>query len=137
MIKKVKKMLTLQFVPYEEIEGLSSNERIKKLLGLVKDERIVVLEGRLRKEEEAELIRKTMEEISERFKGIELSVIYPDKKKGTIGRTIKSGIADMLLGQRQGLTILGPASLIKEIRKDPDKIQLFTQERKKGRKKKK
>ena len=130
-------MLTLQFVPYEEIEGLSSNERIKKLLGLVKDERIVVLEGRLRKEEEAELIRKTMEEISERFKGIELSVIYPDKKKGTIGRTIKSGIADMLLGQRQGLTILGPASLIKEIRKDPDKIQLFTQERKKGRKRKK
>ena len=130
-------MLTLQFVPYEEIEGLGSNERIKKLLGLVKDERIVVLEGRLRKEEEAELIRKTMEEISERFKGIELSVIYPDKRKGTFGKTIKSNIADMLLGQRQGLTILGPASLIKEIRKDPDKIQLFTQERKKGRKKKK
>src|SRR3989338_3263520 len=129
-------MLTLQFVPYEEIEGLGSNERIKKLLGLVKDERIVVLEGRLRKEEEAELIRKTMEEISERFKGIELSVIYPDRRKGTLGKTIKSGIADMLLGQRQGLTVLGPASLIKEIRKDPDKIQLFTQERKKGRKKK-
>ncbi|MBI2142888.1 DUF2073 domain-containing protein [Candidatus Woesearchaeota archaeon] len=127
-------MLTLQFVPYEEIEGLGSNERIKKLLGLVKDERIVVLEGRLRKEEEAELIRKTMEEISERFKGIELSVIYPDKRKGTLGKTIKSGIADVLLGQRQGLTVLGPASLIKEIRKDPNKIQLFTQERKKGRK---
>ena len=130
-------MLTLQFVPYDEIEGLGSNERIKKLLSLVKDERIVVLEGRLRKEEEAELIRKTMEEISERFKGIELSVIYPDKRKGTLGKAIKSNIADMLLGQRQGLTILGPASLIKEIRKDPDKIQLFTQERKKGRKKKK
>lgn len=129
-------MLTLQFVPYEEIEGLGSNERIKKLLGLVKDERIVVLEGRLRKEEEAELIRKTMEEISERFKGIELSVIYPDRRKGTFGKAIKSGIADMLLGQRQGLTVLGPASLIKEIRKDPDKIQLFTQERKKVRKKK-
>ncbi len=129
-------MLTLQFVPYEEIEGLGSNERIKKLLGLVKDEKIVVLEGRLKKEEETELIRKTMEEISERFKGIELSVIYPDKKKGTFGRTIKNNIADMLLGQRQGLTVLGPASLIKEIRKDPDKIQLFTQERKKGKKRK-
>ncbi len=129
-------MLTLQFVPYEEIEGLGSTERIKKLLGMVKDDKIVVLEGRLRKEEEAALIRRTMEEISERFKGIELSVIYPDKKKGTFGRTIKSNIADMLLGQRQGLTVLGPASLIKEIRKDPDKIQLFTQERKKGKKRK-
>ena len=127
-------MLTLQFVPYEEIEGLSSNERIKKLLGMVKDEKIVVLEGRLKKEEETELIKRTMEEISERFKGIELSVVYPDRKKGMFGKSIKSNIADMLLGQRQGLTVLGPASLIKEIRKDPDKIQLFTQDRKKGKK---
>ena len=46
-------MITLQFVPYEEVEELTSNERIKKLLTLVKDEKIVVLEGRLRKEEEA------------------------------------------------------------------------------------
>ena len=130
-------MLTLQFVPYEEIEGLGSNERIKKLLSMVKDDKIVVLEGRLRKEEEAALIRRTMEEISERFKGIELSVVYPDRKKATFGKTIKSNIADMLLGQRQGLTVLGPASLIKEIRKDPDKIQLFTQDRKKGKKRKK
>ncbi|MBI3036612.1 DUF2073 domain-containing protein [Candidatus Woesearchaeota archaeon] len=127
-------MLTLQFVPYEEIEGLTSNERIKKLLGMVKDERIVVLEGRLRKEEEAELIRKTMEEINDRFKGIELSVVYPERRKGTLGRMLKNNITDMLLGQRQGLTVLGPASLIKEIKKDPDKIQLFTQERKKKRK---
>ena len=127
-------MLTLQFVPYEEIEGLGSNERIKKLLSMVKDDKIVVLEGRLRKEEEAGLIRKTMEEISERFKGIELSVVYPDRKKATFGKMIKNNIADMLLGQRQGLTVLGPASLIKEIKKDPDKIQLLTQEKKKKRK---
>lgn len=126
-------MLTLQFVPYEEIESLSSDERIKKLLGMVKDEKIVVLEGRLRKEEEGELIRRTMEEINERFRGIELSVIYPEKKKG---KSLKSGLAGMLLGQRQGLTVLGPATLIKEIRKDPDKIQLLTQEKSKKRKKK-
>ena len=117
-------------MPYEEIEGLTSNERIKRLLGLVKDDKIVVLEGRLRKEEEAELIRRTMEEISERFKGIEISVVYPDRRKGNFGKTLKNNLAEMLLGDRQGLTILGPASLIKEIRKDPDKIQLLTKERK-------
>ena len=127
-------MLTLQFVPYEEIEGLTSNERIRKLLGMVKDERIVVLEGRLRKEEETALIKRTMEEINDRFKGIELSVVYPERRKGTLGRMLKNNITDMLLGQRQGLTVLGPASLIKEIKKDPDKIQLFTQDKKKRRK---
>ncbi len=128
-------MLTLQFVPYEEIDGLSSEERIRKLLNLVKDEKIVVLEGRLKKEEEAELIRRTMEEITERFKGIELSVVYPERKKG-VSKSLKSGLAGMLLGQRQGLTVLGPASLIKEIRKDPDKIQLFTEEKSRKKKKK-
>lgn len=127
-------MLTLQFVPYEEIEGLTSNERIRKLLGMVKDERIVVLEGRLRKEEETALIKRTMEEINDRFKGIELSVVYPERRKGTLGRMLKNNITDLLLGQRQGLTVLGPASLIKEIKKDPDKIQLFTQDKKKRRK---
>lgn len=129
-------MLTLQFVPYEEIEGLSSNERIKKLLNCVKDEKIVVLEGRLRKEEEAELIRRTMEEINDKFKGIEISVVYPDRRKGNLGKTLKNNLAEMLLGERQGLTVMGPASLIKEIRKDPDKIQLFTEERRKKKKKK-
>ncbi len=128
-------MLTLQFVPYDEIEGLSSNERIKKLLNFVKDDKIVVLEGRLKKGEEAELIKKTMEEISERFKGIEISVIYPEKRKGNLGKALKNNLAEMLLGERQGLTVMGPASLIKEIRKDPDKIQLLTEERRKKRKK--
>jgi len=129
-------MLTLQFVPYEEIEELSSSERIKKLLSSVKDDKIVVLEGRLKKEEETELIRRTMEEISERFKGIELSVIYPTRKKNTtFGRAIRNNLTGMLLGERQGLTIIGPASLIKEIRKDPDKIQLLTQERIKKKRK--
>jgi len=33
----------------------------------------------------------------------------------------------LLLGNRSGLTIIGPANVVKEIKQDPDKIQLFTQ----------
>ncbi len=127
-------MLTLQFVPYSDIEDLSLDERIKKILNIVKDEKIIVMEGRLRKSEEAELIKATMERINSRFKGIELSVIYPENRGTTLGKKFKSVIAEMLLGERQGLTVIGPASLIKEIKKDPDKIQLFTAERKVRRK---
>ena len=75
-----------------------------------------------------------MEEINNRFKGIEITVVYPEKKKGTLGKTLKSNLAELLLGERQGLTVMGPASLIKEIRKDPDKIQLFTEDKKKKKK---
>lgn len=127
-------MLTLQFVPYSDIEDLSIDERIKKILNIVKDEKIIVMEGRLRKSEETELIKATMERISSKFRGIEISVIYPEKRVTTLGKKLKSGLAEMLLGERQGLTVIGPASLIKEIKKDPDKIQLFTAERKARRK---
>ena len=49
-------MLTLQFVPYSEIEDLNSNERVDKLLDLVREEKIVLMQGRLKPEEETLLI---------------------------------------------------------------------------------
>ncbi len=118
-------MLTLQFIPYFEIEQLDSEERIKKLIKLVKQEKIVLLEGRLDQEEETDLIRRTMEEISGKFKGIELSVIYPDGGDSDFFNKLKQTILNVILGNRQGMTIIGPASIIKEIKQDPDKIQLF------------
>ncbi|PIN86689.1 hypothetical protein COV19_03810 [Candidatus Woesearchaeota archaeon CG10_big_fil_rev_8_21_14_0_10_44_13] len=117
--------LTLQFVPYNEIEDLSSLGRIKKLLKMAKENKIVLLEGRLKKEEEAELIKTTMEEIDDEFKGIELGVIYPGKGDGDLMKKLKANLANVLLGDRVGLTIIGPASIVKEIKKDPDKIQLL------------
>lgn len=121
-------MLTLQFIPYADIEDLSSARRIKRLLDIVKTEKIILLEGRLKREEEKDLITITMEEIDERFKGIELAVIYPEKKDLSFLKQIKKGMLSMILGDRQGFTIIGPASIVKEIKKDPDKIQLFTEE---------
>jgi len=118
-------MLTLQFIPYFEIEQLDSEERIKKLIKLVKQEKIVLLEGRLDQEEETDLIRWTMEEISGKFKGIELSVIYPDGGDSDFFNKLKQTILNVILGNRQGMRIIGPASIIKEIKQDPDKIQLF------------
>lgn len=129
--------LTLQFVPYAEIETLSSLGRIRKLLNAVKEDKIVLLEGRLRKEEETELIKTTMEEINAEFKGIELAVIYPESRNFALFRKMKQQFINMLLGDRQGLTIVGPASVVKEIKKDPNKIQLFTSDTKKRAKPKK
>lgn len=114
-----------------EIESLSSIGRIRKLLNAVKEDKIVLLEGRLKKEEEAELIKTTMEEINADFKGIELAVIYPSAHNDAAFKKIKQGFINMLLGDRQGLTIIGPASIVKEIKKDPNKIQLLTSDSRK------
>lgn len=128
-------MLTLQFIPYADIESLSVEQKIKKVLNIVKDDRIIVMEGRFKKSEESELIKATMERINNKFKGIEISVIYPDNKNDTFGKRLKSSLAEMLLGDRQGLTVIGPATLVKEIKKDPDKIQLFTAEKRSKKRK--
>ncbi len=123
--------LTLQFVPYSEIEDLGSARRVKQLIDIVKENKIVLLEGRLRKEEETDLIEIAMEEINSKFKGIELAVINPEKKEGAgFLRNMRTGVFSMLLGDRTGFTVIGPASIVKEIKKNPNKIELFTKEAK-------
>lgn len=120
--------LTLQFVPHTQIETLSSLGRIRKLLNIAKQDRIVLLEGRLTKEEETELIKITMEEINAEFKGIELAVIYPNENlPDDLLQKVKYTFLWALMGNRLGLTIIGPANVVKEIKRDPNKIQLFTE----------
>lgn len=128
-------MLTLHFIPYAEIENLGSARRVKKILDIVKQDKIVLLEGRLKKEEETDLIEITMEEINNKFRGIEISVINPENKEDSLLRRMRKGFVNMMLGDRQGLTIVGPASIVKEIKKDPHKIELLTKESKKKPKK--
>lgn len=121
-------MVTLHFVPYTEIEDLSSVGRIRKLLNIAKDNRIVLLQGRLRQEEEAELIKATMEEINKQFRGIELAVIDPSVSRLQGFSKLKTNIFNALLGDRSGLTVIGPSNIVKSIRKDPHKIELYTRE---------
>lgn len=127
-------MITMQFMPYSEIEKMDSNSRIKKILGMAKKDKIVLLQGRLTKKEEAALIMQTMAEIDEKFHGIELSIIYPENGANGIVSRMKNGFANFMLGERQGLTIVGPASIVKEIKKNPRMIQLLTNDTKKAKK---
>ena len=45
-------------------------------------------------------------------------------------KKLKENLLNVLLGDRVGLTIIGPATLVKEIKQDPNKIQLMLQEKK-------
>jgi len=119
-------MLTLQFIPYSDIEQLGSDDRVHKLLKLVKEEKIVLMQGRLHPEEETLLIQRTLSEVNDTFKGIELCTIYPEAKDLRLFGRMKKEMTKMLLGNRDGVTIIGPATIIKDIKKDPNKIMLFT-----------
>ncbi len=118
-------MVTFQFVPFDSIAKLNSRKRVNKLLRIVKNNKIVILEGRLTPEEEAHLIERTMAEISHpRFSGIELGRIeYSQKYKGW--DAVKHKLASMLVGERRGLTVIGPATIIDKIVNNPSQFQLF------------
>jgi hypothetical protein len=127
MANKKIKGLSLQVIPFSELTELSISERVKKILGLVLGNRIVIVHGRLRAEEEARLIEDTMALVDhvKSFKGIELAVIEPDLRKENIFIKMKHGIAKRLVGDSSALTVIGPASIIKEVKKDPKKIELL------------
>jgi hypothetical protein len=125
-MKKKLKGLTLEFMPYSEIRDVDSSGRIKNILKIVLDNRIIVLQGRLKPEEETRLIEDTMAMIGhvKNFKGIELAVIGSNGNNG-IMRKFSQGIANMLVGDTSAMTIIGPASIVKDIKRNPKKIELL------------
>jgi len=128
-MRKIKKIkgLSLHIMPYSEIRELTITERVKKLLNLVLSNRVVVLQGRLRPEEEIRLIEDTMAMVDhiKTFKGIELAVIDSDSREAGFFLKMRRGIARGLTGDTSSLTVIGPASVVKEIKKDPSKIEVF------------
>jgi hypothetical protein len=121
------KGLSLQVIPFSEVHEMTIAQRVRKILNLVLGNKIVILHGRLRPEEEARLIEDTMALVDhvKDFKGIELAVIEPDlKDKGMLVRA-KHGIARRLVGDSNALTVIGPATAVKEIKRDPKKLEVL------------
>ena len=128
MSKNKANELSLHVITYAEIQDLTISQRVKKILNLVLGNKIVILHGRLRPEEEARLIEDTMALVDhiKDFRGIELAVINPTQSSLEGFSKFKYDVLSIVLGDRQGLTIIGPANVVKAISKDPDKIELFT-----------
>ena len=121
------KGFSIQFLPYSEIRELDSNERIKKILNIIFHNNIIILQGKLHPEEETRLIGDTMAMIDhiKNFKGIELAVIAGNGEQSIFGK-MKKGLANALSGgDISAVTIIGPASIVKEIKRNPKKIELM------------
>ncbi len=113
-------------MPYADIEHLTTNDRIDKLLGIVKENKIVLMQGRLHPEEEGQLIQQTMQQIEEHFRGIEICTIYPEEKNLQLLRRVKKEMVKYIVGNRDGITIIGPATIVREIKRDPNNMMLLT-----------
>jgi len=119
---------SIQFLPYSEIRNLDSTERIKKILKIVLGNNILILQGKLTPEEETRLIGDTMAMVGhvDNFKGIELAVISENMKELGFFSRFRNNLVNMLSkGDLGAITLIGPATIIKEIKKNPKKIELL------------
>ncbi len=116
-------MLRIKFLPYEK----AKKEDIKGMLNDLKSGMIIVIDAKLPAEEETKIIEETMKIVSEKFPGIELSSIeISHSKSETTLDKIKEVIIEKLSGKKRGLTIIGPAKIIRKIEKNPEELLLYT-----------
>lgn len=109
-----------------EIEFLSSNavdkwtpdKKLAAIIDAVKENKIIVLEEGLSRDEERELFTRVMREIgkSKAFTGIEIVSL------GGEVDAFRAGLIKMLGGKAKGLTVIGPEKLVKEVKRNPEKI---------------
>jgi hypothetical protein len=141
-MKKFKmKKLKMDFVSSSLLNGKSGKNKINFILNRVKDGSILVVNGVLKPEEEMDLIKETMRRVDDGFPGIEVCSIKRQTKgwgqffevlsergeklqdvflQGLTGKSIKTNL-------KTGLTVIGPAKIIKEIKKNPDSFSVLAE----------
>ncbi len=116
--KKIKG-LKIDFISSQALAGMTLDKKLAFILKKVRENRIVVLNESLDFMEEAKLVTATMEGIDDNFKGIEFFTL---PRKGNAFFEIATRSIEKITGTqlpRAGLTLVGPATVIKEIKRDP------------------
>lgn len=113
---KKDKGISVNLISRHKLEELSSNEKLDFILKEVQKGKVLVLEQGLTSMEQTSLIEHTMREIEQdTFIGIEMEGYSEDKPT----------FLQKFLGKmkKPRMTVIGPADLLKTIRKDSNMIQ--------------
>jgi hypothetical protein len=129
--------LKMDFVSSLKLNGKSQKKKINYILKRVKKGSILVLDGVMKPDEEMELIRETMRRVDNGFPGIEVCSLKKQSKGLNLlfekinesaenfwnlvsGGPVKTDL-------RTGMTLIGPAKIIKKIKKNPDSFSVFAE----------
>lgn len=117
-------MAGVQVLSYELIKNWDSSDKLKKILDIVKKGDVVMLEGRLTAEEETELVYQALANVSGKFTGIEVAFLNSNKSRNILEK-VRDSIVKILVKDRIGITVIGPSKIIKEIKMDPNKLEIL------------
>ena len=108
--------ISVNLVSKNKLDEFSSSEKLNFIIKEVKKGKVLVLEQGLTPFEQTELIENTMKEIKQdTFIGIEIEGYSEDKQ------TFIQKLFRIIKNPR--MTVIGPADLLKTIRKDSSMIQ--------------
>lgn len=115
-------MLRIKMIPYERLK----KEKFSKLFKDLKEGTIILVDAKLTPAEEAKIIEETMKIVSDRFSGIELSSIeLKNLETSTNFDRFKNMLVERILGRKMGLTVIGPAKIVRKIEKNPEELLLY------------
>jgi len=117
-------MVGVQVLSYELVKNLRSSAKIKRILDIVKKGDVVMLEGKLSSDEEASLITSALESVSGKFSGVEIAYLDSMSSKSLIEK-FRDRIVKILAKDRIGITVVGPSKIVKEIKMDPNKLEIL------------
>jgi len=128
--------LKMDFISSGKLNGKAGNKRVDYILGKVKDGSILVMDGVMKPEEEMNLIKETMRRVDDGFPGIEVCSLKKELKglKLVFDRLSdgKERFWNWITRKEQselktGITLIGPAKLIKKIKKNPDSFSVLAE----------
>ena len=114
----------LQVLSHDLLKNISFTERINKILSVVKEGDVVMLEGKLSSDEELTLISRALANVSGKFPGIEIAHLSSKSSLSGLEK-LKHSLINVLAKERMGITVIGPSKLIKEIKMDPNKLEIL------------
>ncbi len=117
-------MAGVQVLSFDLIKNLTSTEKIEKILNIVKLGDLVMIEGRLSSEIESELITKALESVSGKFTGVEVAFLNSRTEDNLIEK-LKSSVIKLIAKDRIGISVIGPSKIVKEIKMDPQKLEIL------------
>jgi len=141
MKKKSKIKLKMDFVSSVALDGKTGQKKINFILNRVKDGSILVVNGVLTPDEEMDLIKETMRRVDDGFPGIEVCSLKKQLKgwkqffdafsngREKLSTSIWTGITGKppKTKLKTGITLIGPAKIIKDIKKNPDSFSVLAE----------
>ena len=113
--------IKINLVTYETLK----EEKFVDILKKIQEDTILLIDAKLNPEEELHLIKDTMQSVNERFSGIELGSLELVSEKNGNFTKIRNALIEKIIGKKRGLTIVGPASIIRKIRKNPKELMIY------------